>query len=475
MTGLQSDLTAYVARAGLAAGDSARAREVAKLRLLDYVGSLAAGFDGDTSRIFAEFLGQIGGREHATFAPTGFRTSSPNAAAGNAAVAHSCETDDVHIGTTGYHPGATLIPAVLAVGEAGMVHGDHLLRAIVAGYEVGGRIGACITPSHRNRGFHATGTIGVLGAAAGAAVALRLPEDQLISAIGLATSMSAGTFAVLAGGAQGKHLHAAHAAMSGVVSALLSANGMKGSSRALEAEGGFFAAFSDDHTVARLLNGPDDGHEIDQVMVKPYPCCAHAFGAVEFAVDLARRVELHDIASVTIRTYSAAAVLDDKAPTSPDSAKLSIPYCVAAALKSGSLSSRNFTRDSIADVLASGLVERINVIDDPEATAAFPEDRLVDLTLLTRSGRSFERSAKTPPGFPGRAVARADIIAKFRAAAAPVFGAAAEEIEACILAFDTCPNGAGHLGRIMMPSARPVAAQRAFNWQKNDREQRNQQ
>lgn len=450
---------AYVVRASLTSARDPAALQTAKLRLLDYVGALAGGFGNETSHTFSGLLECIGGSEEATFAPTALRTSMIQAAGGNAAVAHSCETDDVHLDTTGYHPGTTLIPAVLAVGEARSVHGADLLKAIVVGYEVGGRIGASITPSHRLRGFHATGTIGALGAAAAAATAMGLSETQIISAVGLATSMAAGTFAVLSGGAQAKHLHAYHAATSGVLAAMLSAEGMCGSSRALETAGGFFDAFSDSRNLDRLFSGAALGHEIDQVMVKPFPCCAHAFGAVDLAVELSSQLDIDAITAIDIKTYQAAAVLGDKAPASAAEAKLSLSYCVAAALEDGVLSGVHFEPERIAHIVGRGLLDRVHLSEDAEANAAFPGERLTRLTVYTRDG-SLERSVRQPPGSRGRAMSRADVVAKFHAAAEPVFGPAANEIEAIIVAFDTCPDGAGHLGRSMMPSDNPAAVQR---------------
>ena len=53
---------------------------------------------------------------------------------------------------------------------------DDVLRGIIIGYEAAIRMGNCIQPGHRARGFHASGTVGTIGAAMGVAALLENAE-----------------------------------------------------------------------------------------------------------------------------------------------------------------------------------------------------------------------------------------------------------------------------------------------------------
>ena len=82
----------------------------------------------------------------------------------NAAASHVAEQDDVHNGSV-FHPATVVFPPALAVAQALGASGRELLTAVVAGYEVGIRVGEFLGRSHY-KVFHTTGTAGTLAAAA---------------------------------------------------------------------------------------------------------------------------------------------------------------------------------------------------------------------------------------------------------------------------------------------------------------------
>ena len=91
------------------------------------------------------------------------------------------------------HPGAAVLPAVLALGEPRDIDGETCLAALAAGYEVMARVSLAANPSSsRMRGWHLTGTCGTFGAAAAASVILGLDAPTTASALGLAGTQSAG-------------------------------------------------------------------------------------------------------------------------------------------------------------------------------------------------------------------------------------------------------------------------------------------
>ena len=95
-------------------------------------------------------------------------------------------------------------------------------------------------PGHYTRGFHSSGTVGTIGAAA-AAKLLGLRGRTLASAIGLAASFAAGIRANY--GTMTKPLHVGRAAENGVNAALLSARGFTADATSLDGRWGIFQIF----------------------------------------------------------------------------------------------------------------------------------------------------------------------------------------------------------------------------------------
>ena len=383
MTQSTTYLAQIVDRARLAAA-APKAIALAELRVMDFMAASCDGLTSETVTLFDRYLERSGGNPAATVLATGRRSTALLASAANAAAAHAAETDDIHVDVTGLHAGAVVIPAALAAAEASQTDGRRFLEGVIAGYEVAGRIGAAISPSHRARGFHSTGTIGALGAAA-ASVAAGDADGKVISSIGLATSMAGGTFSVLAGGAQAKHLHPAHAAMAGCWAADLARLGLDAAPSALEVTDGFFSAYADAVDYDRLLGERDD-MEIARVLVKPLPCCAHAYGAVECALSLRSQINLDAVEFVRIQTYHAAAVLANRHPVTREEAKLSLPYCVVAALREPIFDESCFSEQAIARITKDPLLSRLVMEDSDWANAAFPAKRLTRLAITAMSG-----------------------------------------------------------------------------------------
>ena len=143
------------------------------------------------------------------------------------------------------HVGAVTLPGVLGIAEMHPeLTGRDFLTACVAGYEIGPRVGLCMGPEHIAQGWHSGATVGVFSACAGAAAALKLPPDQVVHALGIAGTQSAGLMAAQFG-AMVKRMHAGRSAQSGLYGALLAAKGFTGIIDVFENEyGGFCSTFS---------------------------------------------------------------------------------------------------------------------------------------------------------------------------------------------------------------------------------------
>lgn len=176
---------------------------------------------------------------------TPYKMSAPNAALINGTMVHGFELDDLHKRSI-VHPGSVATTAAFAAAEhKGKVNGPELLTAVVAGYEVGARVGMCMGVSHLRQGWHPTGTHGTFAAAAAAGKILALNQQQMIHALGIAGSQAAGLMAAQYS-SMVKRFHAGRAAQSGVYAALLAQRGFTGISNIFESDyGGYCTALAE--------------------------------------------------------------------------------------------------------------------------------------------------------------------------------------------------------------------------------------
>ena len=106
---------------------------------------------------------------------------------------------------------------------------------MVAGYEIGHRVGNAATMSLFFRGFHPQGTSGAFVAAATAARALESRRGRSSSTRSASSARRRGGLMAAQEGAMVKRFHSGRAAQSGVYSALLARSGFTGITDVLEA------------------------------------------------------------------------------------------------------------------------------------------------------------------------------------------------------------------------------------------------
>ncbi|MFY0691683.1 MAG: MmgE/PrpD family protein [Paracoccaceae bacterium] len=326
---------------------------------------------------------------------------------------HGEDFDDTFEGTP-VHVGAVLVPALLAVAERDGLSGEDLLRGLAAGGELACRM-AVVAPTGIHRaGFHPTAVIGALSSAFGVSVAQRLSPQQTAWAMGIAGSMASGIIEYLAEGTSTKRLHPGWAAQSGIRAAALAARGFTGPRTVFEGEHGFFRGFSHPdipRDFGRLTNGLGELWELESLAFKPYACGTMAQPFIDAALTLRTQVPDAD-AVAEIVAPTAEAILhrlwepmaEKTAPSTPYSAKFSVPYCIAVGFVRGAAGLSEFTPQTISDPQILKLAGKVRYEVDPEDP--YPDNyvgrvnvRLTDGTELTafqpclRGGRRDPMSA----------------------------------------------------------------------------------
>jgi aconitate decarboxylase len=393
-----------------------------KLLMLDAFGCAIFGVGLEWSRILCQTLEAVDATKACRVWGTDRRLSAPHAALLNGTLVQSFELDDVHRAGV-LHVGAVTLPALVAVAELrpGMT-GRDFLRAAVAGYEIGPRVGLCMGPEHIGQGWHSGATVGVFSAAAGAAAGLRLPPDKVVHALGIAGTQASGLMAAQYG-AMVKRLHAGRAAQSGLYGALLAQAGFTGITDVFEsAYGGFCTTFSRSHdrfNLSELTSGLGERFETMGVALKFYSCV----GSNHTTLDAIRAMQARhpfaadDVATIIVR--GSKATVDHVGwpyrPQSLTSAQMNLPFCVATLLCEGDVFVDQFSEDIVADPRRVDLAQKVKVVHDPAITARGAKFRhLVGVEVVLGDGTRLTETVEAPRGSEQKFASESDVVDKFR-------------------------------------------------------------
>ena len=166
-------------------------RHEARRALLNFVAAALGGSRDAAIMHAVAVLGPFSGPAQATVIGRAERFDLPNAAFLNAASGNVLDFDDTHHPTV-IHPTSPVAPPLLALSESSRLSGAETLHALTLGIEVACRLGNVVTPQHDVRGWHITSTCGAVGAAAGAAKALRLDAERTAWALGHGANQACG-------------------------------------------------------------------------------------------------------------------------------------------------------------------------------------------------------------------------------------------------------------------------------------------
>jgi 2-methylcitrate dehydratase PrpD len=401
-------------------------RHYAKRHLLDTVGVMIAGAEGDVATRAEAVLAAVRPAGQVPVPGRRRRADLLDAAFLGGTAAHGIELDDGYRNGS-VHPGCVVTPALLALAHQRHTGGKALLEALVAGYETVITVARACHPQLRQRGFHPTGAAGVLGAAMAAGKLRGLSPTQLADALGIAASGAAGLFAFVNGGADIKRLHAGHACREGLQAALLAEQGVQGPPGVIEARDGFMQAFAYGRVdkARALALPPDVPFGITDAYIKPYACCRHIQPAVEALIHLleTQGIGADEVERVEAETYRIAA---EHAHTGWDdfaSAQLSFPYLMALALRYRGIKLELFEDAVRRDPALAALAAKVHVSAPAEIDKLYPQQRPARVTVTTARG-SFTRQVEEALGSRQVPLDDAGLEAKFRGLVGPVLGGA---------------------------------------------------
>ena len=309
-----------------------------------------------------DWLGCVAGARQGAVADMA-RAAEPDVLTRAALLGNVLEMDDVHR-TALLHPGPVVWPAALsAVRETGGTMAD-LLDAGVRGYEAMIAIGATFD-AHHYAHWHNSSTAGGFGGAAAAASAFGLDAQRTAWALGNAGSTAGGVWAMRHADVMTKQIHVARAALEGLWFARLARAGGTGTVAVLEGLQGLYAASVP--APRPLVLG--EGWRIAEVSFKPWAACRHVHPAIDCAIELRARGQLHG--AVHVATYADALKFCDNAhPTTEAQAKFSLQHGVAVIVAGRSAGPEDFSLVAIAELAA--FRAQVTVSHDAAITARYP-------------------------------------------------------------------------------------------------------
>ena len=401
---------------------------VARIAFLDYLASLAPAESEQAVQDLARFIGT-----------NGENVSKADKALYYGFTSHYLDFDDAQANLAG-HFSTVLYSALLAVLEPTDRWYDFL-RAYIIGAELEGIIGSLINPAHRTQGWHSTGTVGVIGAAAAIGALRGLHGESLAQLLSLAATQSAGMF--FQSGTDGKPLHAGLAARNGVWAyELLEYTSLQTSTKPFDPERGWFKTIGNitvtSNDIASRWLAP--GQLIDPgLWMKVHPYCSAAICGAEATKTVAHRIYTSssyvckhynvspdaaeqgkrrlcaplissiwdDIERVTVHfPPSADAALRYTAPTTGREGQFSIEYIVYQVLAYGAVQDELFKLEAIDQIVRDYMNRIERVYDLPKVAQS---ERITKITVTMKNGDTFTETVNNPKGAPKNPLAMEDI------------------------------------------------------------------
>ena len=415
----------------------AEAEIVATQCLLDWFGVAVQGAQEPVADIMtAELAGLKQGSNQGAHAIVG-RTEKADlidAALINGTIGHALDYDDAIPASMG-HATVPVAPTVLTLAAELDATGEQTLRAFLAGYEAECALGGYFGAEHYARGYHATGTIGVFGAAAAASLLLGLDAKQTARALSLAATQASGLKALF--GSMGKPMHAGRAAADGLLAARLVARGFDAIEDGLENKQGAGPVLAGGQADAALdLNG--FGTQIRGTLFKYHAACYGTHAPIEAMRDFLTTHQADEVEAIDIHVGTMAiGMCDIETPRSPLECKFSLHHALAMVLAGiDTAGLDNYSADMAADPKLVALRDKMTVIGGFEDEAGIMSAKLV---IKTKT-ETLEFYRHTGHANDDLADQQERLEAKYDALATPVLGVAAEPLKQAVKSIRQAPH-----------------------------------
>ncbi len=425
-------------------------RERAIHHIIDTVAAMVSGSMLEARSGAIAFARELSGKEQATVVGTDLLASAESAALANGMFAHADESDDSH-GFSVTHPGCSVVPASLAVGEMLGISGEAFLRAVVTGYDIGTRVAAAIGGGDFMVHYHHCSFGGIFGSAAASAALFGLDAEGCARTLTFATHLASGSTCWVRDPAHVEKgfVFAGLPAHNGVKAALLGRTGIPASTEPLEGTPGLFAGYATTSKPELAIEALGERFEMMRTAIKKWcvgsPCQA-ALDSIEELIAL-HRFGADDVADIHVTLPERRVLIVNS--TVPN---LNLSHLLSLFIVDGGVTFESVHEPSrMTDPRIVALRSRVRI--EPRPGAHRRENAIITLTL--RDGRVFVKNPQTVRGQPEDPMSVGEVLSKARSLVEPVLGARTDRRAARSVAYDRY-----HAGYTGSP---PVPAKGAMN------------
>jgi 2-methylcitrate dehydratase PrpD len=420
---LMQELSSHIAGA-LKRKLPAEVAERARLHLVDTFASMLSGSRLLPGRKMLDYVKPLGGTREAGIIGTRIVTTTLNAVLANGTFGHADETDDTHPPTRS-HPGTSVVPTALAIAEWRQLPGEHMLRAMVLGYDLCARtLLALDATRYAQTGRHAGAMGQLFGATAAACALLKLNTRQIRYALSYAAEHVGGIATMFR---DTEHMEKAYAmggmpAHDGLSAALMAARGFTGVEDVFSGEPNFFSIFIDRANPDEMVKGLGHVFEIMRGGIKRWTVGGPIQGPLHVLYELIRehRFKADDVEQLVARVPEQELKIVDNR----DMPDISLQHLLAVMLLDGTMTfaaAHDYKRGN--DPKVRRMRERIRAIADPSIPAPVRGWRCV-MEVTLKDGRKLTRQTMAAKGSPDNPLDRNEVAEKALDLMGPVIGKA---------------------------------------------------
>lgn len=422
--------------------------ELGKRHILDTLAAAVSCKDLEPAMLGRKYalMKSAGASNGATMLATREKVGLVDAAFGSAMIVHGSEINDFQPESF-VQPGPAVVGAAFALAENRGGSGHDLLRAVIAGYELCGRMPKALGVGTLYRSGIANHAVGpCFGAAATAASMLGLTREQVQLVMSYASQQACGSWQWLLDNdhVEKTFVFAGVGARNGVEAALLVEQGYTGVTDCFDNPAGFMhqGVFrrGSSHNPTYLIEDLDTRTELHVTAYKRYPVGGPAQPAIEALLKLRAKTSPTSVESIVMEMPGRwDAFRNAEMPA------LNLRYLAAIILIDGRLDllaaqdRERFNNDSAVHAM----MEKMDVIHAPDLEASEGETRTEPARVTLRDARSGEHKVFVPfvRGFPSHPMTRQDVIDKAHELISPVLGdARTREIIELTMNIEDLPN-----------------------------------
>ncbi len=400
---------------------SQRTIDAAVLRIIDSLGVAVPAMDSPPVKALKAVAPVVSNGLKARLWNAGGDTTPGFAALTNGAMVRYLDMNDAYTMTSTAHPSDN-IAGMLAVAEACGKKLSDIICAVTISYEIQCRF-CDVAPFHQH-GWD-QGIIGAPAAAMGAGWILGLDATQLRDALAIAVTPNLPTYQTRKGTlSMWKGLAGPYAARAGVDAALFSLSGITGPASPIDGPFGLWRqTLGDTQQIALPRDFAGHTFAIEQSDIKFFPVRNACQLPVMLALDARPSIAMDNVSNIEIWTdghFFGEPSQDPAlwAPTTRESADHSLPFCIAAALVDGDISTATFETERYLDLDIRNVIAKTKIAFDSEFTALAPGTRSCRLIIEDQNGKSLRFERRSAPGDRHRQPPYDEVIRKVRKLAA---------------------------------------------------------